>query len=89
MIVGCSVAGGAGSLVAVAVVVTGAGAEAAESFGVTFLADFVDHHPSPLLHTLLHFCKWGNVVPMIIFLWFVWALSCHRGLLQFWYVLLF
>ena len=29
----------------------------AEGFGGAFLADFVDCHPSPLLHVLLHFCK--------------------------------
>ena len=67
-------AGGGGSFVTVVVVVTGAGV--AESFGGAFLDDSVDYHPSPLLHALLHFCKWGNVVPMNIFLWLVWALSC-------------
>ena len=36
----------------------------AEGFGGTFLADFVDHHPNPLLHVPLHFCKWGSAVPM-------------------------
>ena len=61
MIAGCSVAWGAGSFVAVTVVV------ADESFWGTSLVDFVDHHPSPLLHALLCFCKWDNVVPMSIF----------------------
>ena len=74
MIAGCSVAEGTGSFVAVAVVVTGA--EVAESFGGTFLADFVDHHPSPLLH----FCKWGNAVLISIFLWLVWAFSWCGGI---------
>ena len=32
----------------------------AEGFGGTFLADFADCHPNPLLHVLLHFCKWGR-----------------------------
>ena len=51
----------------------------AEGFQGTFLADFVDCHPSPLLHILLTFCKWGNAVPMNIFLWFVWALGdCYN-----------
>ena len=36
----------------------------AEGFGGAFLADNVDHHPNPLLHVLLHFCKWVSVVPM-------------------------
>ena len=45
----------------------------AEGFGGTFLADFVDCHPSPLLCVLLHFCKWSNAVPTSIFLWLV----CH------------
>ena len=34
-----------------------------EGFGGTFLADFVDCLPNPLLHVLLHFCKWGSTVP--------------------------
>ena len=55
----------------------------AEGFGDAFWVDFVGHHPSPLLCVLLCFCKWGNAVPMSIFLWFVWALSWCRGLLQF------
>ena len=46
MTAGCFVAGGAECLVAVAVVVTGV--VGAESFGGTFLVDFVDHPPSPL-----------------------------------------
>ena len=46
----------------------------AESFGGALWVDFVGHHPYPLLCVLLHFCKWGNVVPMIIFLCLVWAL---------------
>ena len=29
----------------------------AEGFGGAFLADLVDHHPSPLLHVLLHFAN--------------------------------
>ena len=29
----------------------------AEGFRDTFLADFVDCHPGPLLHVILHFCK--------------------------------
>ena len=29
----------------------------AEGFGGAFLADFGDHHLSPLFHVLLHFCK--------------------------------
>ena len=61
----------------------------AKDFGGAFLADYVDHHPSPLFHVLLHFCKWGNVVPMSIFLWLVWAWLWHWGLLQFGVVLLF
>ena len=61
MIAGCTVAGGAGSFVAVAV------AGGTESFGGTALVDFAGHYPSPL-HACLHFCKWGNVVPMSIFL---------------------
>ena len=87
MIAGCSVAGGTEGFVAVAVAM--AWAETAKSFGGAFLTDFVDHHPSPLLCALLHICKWGNVVPMSIFLWLVWALPWHGGLLQFWAVLLF
>ena len=87
MIAGCSVARGAGSFAAVAVVVAVAGGT--DSFGGTSLVDFADHNPSPLLHALLHFCKWGNAVPMSIFLSPVWALSWHWGLLQFWVVLLF
>ena len=66
MIAGCSVAGSTRSSMVVAVVVIGA--EIAESFGGTFLADFVDHHPFPLHYALLYFCKWGSVVPMSIFL---------------------
>ena len=89
MFAGCSVAGDMGSSVAVAVALVVIRAEVAESFGGTFLSDFVDHHPSSLLHALLHFCKWGNVVTMSIFLWLVWALSWCWGLLQFWVVLLF
>ena len=77
MIAGCSLAGVAGSSVAVAVVVIGAGDEVAECFGGTFLADSVGHHPSPLLH----FCKWGNATPLAFF-WLVWALSWHGELLQ-------
>ena len=53
MIAGCSVAGGAGSFVAVAVVVAVAGG--AESFGGACLVDFANHHPSPLLCALLCF----------------------------------
>ena len=122
MIFDCSVAGGTGSFVVVAVtgaettgsfvsqhvdcfvvgdtegfVAVGIGysvaegfvQSGAEGFGGAFLANFVDCHHNPLLHVLLHFCKWGNVVPMSIFLWLVWALSWHGGLLQFWVVLLF
>ena len=55
MTASCSMATGAEGFVAVAVVVMGAGAEVAESFGGAFLADFVDHHPSPLLCALLFF----------------------------------
>ena len=120
MIFDCSLAGDAGSLVAVAgtkaaessdfqhvdyfvvgytegFVAVGIGDSVAggfvwsgvEGFGGAFMADFVDCHPNPLLCVLLHFCKWGSVVHMSIFLWFVWALSWCRGLLQFWVVLLF
>ena len=46
----------------------------AEGFWGALLADFVDCHPNPLL-CVLQFCKWGNVVPMITFLWHVWAWS--------------
>ena len=67
MIAGCSLAGAVEGFVAVAVVVTVTVVEGVERFGGAFLVDFVDHHPSPLLHALLHFCKWGNVVPMSIF----------------------
>ena len=67
MIAGCSVAEGAERFVAEAVVMTVV--VGTESFGGASLVDFADHHPSPLLHALLHFCKWGNVVPMSIFLW--------------------
>ena len=74
MIAACSVAGGTGSFVAVAVV------WAAAVAGGAFLADFVDNHTSPLLHVLLHFCKWDNAVPMCIFLWLVWASSWCGGL---------
>ena len=65
--VDCPVVGGAESFV-----VEGTGysvAGSAESFGGTSLIEFADHHPSPLLHALLHFCKLGIVVPMSIFLW--------------------
>ena len=95
MIAGFSMAGGTEGFVAIAVVVTGAGAGAgagaqvAESLGGAILADFVDYHPSPLLCAFLCFCKWGNAVPMTIFLRLVWALLWHRGLLQFWAVLQF
>ena len=58
MIAGCSVAGGAEGFVAVVVVVVVVGGT--ESFGDTFLADFVDHQCSPLVHAFLYFCKWGN-----------------------------
>ena len=50
MIAGCSVPGGAGSFVAVAVT-GGAGC-----FGGTSLVDFAGHYPHPLW-ALLHFCK--------------------------------
>ena len=56
----------------------------AEGFGGAFLVDFVDHHPSPLLHVLLCFCKCSphehfSVVCLgIVMVW---------GLLQFWVVL--
>ena len=53
----------------------------AEHFDGTFMADFVHCH--------LHFCKWGNAVPMSFFLWLVWALSWFGELLQYWVVLLF
>ena len=55
MTAGCSVARGTEGFVAVAVVVAGAGG--AESFGGASLVDFADHHRSPLLHALLHFCN--------------------------------
>ena len=67
--------GGAGSFVAQGVdylVVGGTGYSVAgdtRSFGGISLVDFADLHPSPLLCALLHFCKWGNVVPMSNFLW--------------------
>ena len=81
MIAGCSVGGGMGNFMAVAVVVALPGG--AESVGGPSLVDFANHHPIPLLHVLLHFCKWGNVVPMSIFLSPVWALPWHWRLLQF------
>ena len=52
----------------------------AEGFGGTFWVDFVGHHSSPLLHALPHFCKWGNTVPMSIFLWLVWAFVMVWGI---------
>ena len=72
MIADCSVVGGTEGSVAQGVdcpVVGGTGYSAAggtERFGGTSLVGFANHHPSPL-HALLHFCKWGNVVPMSIF----------------------
>ena len=44
----------------------------AEGFEGTSLADFVDCHPNPLL-CVLHFCKWGSVVPMCNSLQLVWG----------------
>ena len=53
----------------------------AEVFGDAFLADFVDCHPNPLLHVLLHFCKWGSMVPMCNSLYLAWGLPSLWGLL--------
>ena len=56
--VDCPVAGGA----------EGSVAGGTEYFGHAFLVSSTCCHPS-LLHTLPHFCKWGNVVPRSISLW--------------------
>ena len=64
--VDCFVIGNAEGFMAVGIgdsVAEGFVQSGAEGFGVTFLADFVGCHPSPLLCVLLHFCKWDNVVP--------------------------
>ena len=65
--VDCPVVGGAESFVGESAGYSAAGS--AESFGVASSFDFADHHPDPLLHALLCFCKWVNVIPMCIFLW--------------------
>ena len=65
-VVGCPVAEGAESFVAEGTAYSAAGS--AESFGGTSLVDFAYWHPSPLC-AVLHFCNWGNAVPMSIFLW--------------------
>ena len=76
--VDCFMIGDAEGFVAVGIgdsVAEGSVWSQAEGFRGAFLADSVDCHPSPLLHVFLHFCKWGNAVPMSIFLWLVWAWS--------------
>ena len=41
----------------------------------------INFYTSPPLCALLHFCRWGNVVPMSIFLWPAWASPWCEGLL--------
>ena len=68
--VDCFVVGDTEGFVAVGIGDSAAGGFAwsgAGGFRGTFLAYFVDCHPSLLLHVLLHFCKWGDVVSISIF----------------------
>ena len=53
----------------------------AQGFGSTSLADFVDCHPNPLPQVLLHFWKWGSVLPMCNPLQLVWGCPSLWGLL--------
>ena len=61
----------------------------AEGFGGTFLADYVDCLSQSSYPCSSSFLQMGQVVPMSIFLWLVWTLSGHEGLLQFWVIFLF
>ena len=56
----------------------------AKGFGGTSLADFVDCHPNPLLHVLLHFCKGGSVVPTCNPLLLVWGAFITLGIAATW-----
>ena len=49
-------------------------------FGTAFLEGFVNFHPSPPLHVLLHYYKWGNVVPMCKSLHLVWGWTIALGI---------
>ena len=53
----------------------------AEYFRDVFWVGSTHYHPS-LLHVLPHSYKWGNTVPMSIFLLPALALPWHSGLLQ-------